>query len=317
MSTTHLHSLLGQTMGTTWSVRLRLPGEHDLHALHDGVQARLDSIVAQMSTWWSSSDISRYNHAPAGSWHRLPEDFGNVLHCALDIARRSGGTFDPTVGPLVAAWGFGADAGPRAVPAPEPLAQARARVGWQRIQTTIEPLLLLQPGDLHLDFSAIAKGYAVDCVLAHLRDQQVPAALVEIGGELAGYGRKADGQCWQVLVEASPDDADNDDDPLLLALDGVAVATSGLHWHQFEQQGQSFSHTIDPRSGRPVLDAPAAVTVICQQAMQADAWATALTVMGMQAGLAFAQSQGLAARFVASDAGTPAMATTAFNAFVS
>jgi thiamine biosynthesis lipoprotein len=127
----------------------------------------------------------------------------------------------------------------------------------------------------------------------------IGAALIEVGGELYGYGRKPDGAAWQVLVEASPDECPTEaGDPCVVALDGIAVATSGDHWHAFEQQGTRYSHTLDPRTGKPVEHAPAAVTVIADDAMHADAWATALTVMGVDSGYEFAQSRNLAARFV-------------------
>ena len=151
-----------------------------------------------------------------------------------------------------------------------------------------------------LDLSAIAKGYGVDVVAGLLRGRGIDAGLIEVGGELYGYGRKADGQPWRVLVESSPDEeADSEGlEPRVLALEGMAVATSGDRWHAYAQDGHRDSHTIDPRSGEPVTDAAAAVTVIAADAMRADAWATALTVLGPQQGLALANAHGLAARFV-------------------
>ena len=151
-----------------------------------------------------------------------------------------------------------------------------------------------------LDLSAIAKGYGVDVVTDLLRRRGIEAALVEVGGELYGYGRKADGTPWRVLVESSPDEeADSEGlEPRVLALDGLAVATSGDRWHAYAQGGRRYSHTIDPRSGEPVTDAAAAVTVVATDAMHADAWATALTVMGASVGYAFATEHELAARFL-------------------
>ena len=141
----------------------------------------------------------------------------------------------------------------------------------------------------------------MDLVARHLRTKGIPAALVEVGGELYGYGRKPDDSPWQVLVEATPDpqDENEEENPArVIALESMAVATSGDHWHAFEQQGMRYSHTLDPRTGHPVQHAPASVTVIAVDAMHADAWATALTVMGGEAGFSFAESRGLAARFV-------------------
>jgi FAD:protein FMN transferase len=284
-------------MGTTWQAKLVAPRSRDLHPLHAGIQTQLDAVVAQMSTWEANSDISRFNIAPAGTSVPLPALFARVLHCALDIARRSHGAFDPTVGPLVALWGFGAQAQAQRVPDAGRLTATRERCGWQRL--LMQGSDLVQPGGLELDLSAIAKGFAVDLVSTWLRGQGITAALVEVGGELHGYGLKPDGQPWRVLVESEPEvDAANDHPPRVLSLDNLAVATSGDRWHHYDAAGVQYSHTLDPRSGTPVTRAAAAVTVVAEDAMHADGWATALTVMGPEAGLAFATEHDLCARFV-------------------
>jgi thiamine biosynthesis lipoprotein len=295
-----LATLGGQTMGTTWSARLAIPSHLDLHRLHALLQGELDRVVAQMSTWEASSALCHYNRAAAGSWQVLPEDFARVMAAALRIARDSEGAFDPTVGALVHAWGFGAGGGTPALPPEQTLQQARARPRWSQLALRGQPLALLQPGAVQLDLSAIAKGYAVDLLLHALGRRGIDDALVEVGGELAGRGRKPDGTPWRVLVETGADEQA----PLparVLALDGLAVATSGDRWHRFEHDGVRYGHTLDPRSGRPVPQA-AAVTVVMHSAMEADAWATALTVMGAEAGLRFAQAQQMAARLVVASA---------------
>lgn len=306
-----VHTLYGETMGTRWRVCLVAGARVSLPPLHDAVQAALDAVVAQMSTWEAGSDINRYNRAQAGTWQPLPPAFFDVLRCALDIARASGGAYDPTVGPLVDLWGFGATGQGLRVPADDEIEAVRAHIGWQRIALRDDPPAVLQPGDAALDLSAIAKGHGVDAVAACLRERGVASALVDVGGELAGFGHKPDGTPWRVLVEASPDA--EDDAPCVLPLDGIAVATSGVHWHRFERDGRTYAHTLDPRSGAPVERAPAAVTVVADDAMHADAWATALTVMGFEDGFAFAAAHGLAARFVAAEGGESRM-TPAFEA---
>lgn len=299
-SQSDIATLGGHTMGTRWSVKLLVPRSRDLHPLHAGIQGELDRVVAQMSTWEAASDISRYNRAAAGSWHRLPDDFWNVLNTAYEIAQRSDGAFDPSIGPLVALWGFGAQAGAQRVPDAAQRAEVAGRCGWHRLQLDAQAQAALQPGALQLDLSAIAKGYGVDLVSRWLRHNGVEAALVDVGGELLGYGRKPDGQPWRVLVESAPEeDAGADYPPRVLALDDLAIATSGDRWHHFERDGVSYSHTLDPRTQAPVTRAAAAVTVIDREAMRADAWATALTVMGATQGPEFASRHGLAARFVA------------------
>lgn len=305
-----VHALGGESMGTRWQVSLAAAPAADLHALHAGIQATLDIVVAQMSSWEPGSDLCRYNRAPAGSWQALPQPFFDVLRAALRVAEASDGACDPTVAPLVDLWGFGPAGGAGRIPDAAAVAAARTRVGWRRVVLDDAGQRALQAGGVALDLSGIAKGHGVDAVAAWLRAQGVPAALVEVGGELYGYGRKPDGSPWRVLVEAWPDEGDDDDrddlPPCVLALDDRAVATSGDHWHRFAHDGRVFTHSIDPHSGAPVAHAPAAVTVIAEDALHADAWATALTVMGAEAGFAFAQRRGIAARFVVRGGDGPA-----------
>jgi thiamine biosynthesis lipoprotein len=305
-------------MGTSWCVKLVASPRADLHALHAGIQAQLDRVVAQMSTWEADSDISRFNRAVAGTRQVLPPEFFAVLSCALETARDSDGAYDPTIGALVEAWGFGPAQGRKGVPDESELASAQVGPGWQRVSLRPQDMSVLQPGGVQLDLSAIAKGYGVDQVTRHLREVGIGAALTEVGGELYGYGRKPDGGRWRVLAEATPDAEPDDETVCVIALDGVAVATSGDHWHAFEQDGRRYSHTLDPRTGRPVETAAAAITVIADDAMHADAWATALTVMGAEAGYRFAQQRDIAARFVVrSDRGLIETTTDAFRARVS
>ncbi|CAD0322089.1 FAD:protein FMN transferase [Xanthomonas hortorum] len=290
-------TLGGRSMGTTWSAKLIAPRGRDLHPLHACIQAALDRVVAQMSTWEADSDISRYNRAAAGQWQTLPDEFHTVLSAALQIAQASNGAFDPTVGPMVELWGFGASGGRRQVPAADQIALASARCGWQRLQ--LDGMRVRQPGALALDLSGIAKGFGVDCVHRALLRADIDSALIEVGGELFGYGRKPDGSAWRVLVESAPDeDAGAALPPRVLSLDGLAVATSGDRWHRFDAGGIRYAHTFDPRIGTPVPHAPAAVTVLARNAMQADAWATAMTVLGVDAGLAYARTAALAVRFL-------------------
>jgi thiamine biosynthesis lipoprotein len=284
----------GATMGTSWSVRYAAPA--DPGPLRAGIEARLERVVAQMSGWWADSDLSRFNRAPAGSWQALPEDFLAVLRCALATAEASGGAYDPTVGPLVDLWGFGpqpvAGEGP---PRADRLAQAHARVGWRRLR--LDGGNALQPGGLGLDLSGIAKGYAVDLVAEYLEAAGVGSFLVEIGGELRGHGVKPDGTPWWVALERPPGEAAGAAD-LLVALHGLAIATSGEYRRCFQHAGQSYGHTLDPRTGWPVGAAIGSVTVLHPSCMQADALATALAVLGLPAGLEHAAKHGIAALLV-------------------
>jgi thiamine biosynthesis lipoprotein len=295
-------SLGGQTMGTSWSVKLIRPPQLALETIRDGIQRQLDLVIAQMSTWSTSSDLSGYNQAEAGSWHVLPTHFLRVLDCALQIAERSGGAYDPSVGPLVNLWGFGPDPVRSEAPDAASLAQARARCGWQRVRIDRARNALLQPGGLYLDFSSIAKGYAVDLVTEHLRSIGVHSHLVEVGGELRGHGVKAGGQPWWVGLEQPPVPAGSGPGmQSIVALHGLSLATSGDYRRYFEHAGTRYSHTIDPRTARPIAHELASVTVLHADCMSADAWATALMVLGDEDGLALALEAGLAALFVRRD----------------
>lgn len=314
-TTAGISSLGGATMGTTWSAKLVVSPHADLHGLHALCEQQLAMVVAQMSTWEANSDISRFNRAESGQWQRLPAEFHQVLSYALQVAQLSDGAFDPTVGALVGLWGFGAEASEQRIPDDTEFRNANSRAGWQRLLLQEQPPAALQAGGIKLDLSAIAKGFAVDLVAQNLRGEGISAALVEVGGELYAYGCKPDGSPWRVVVEATPDLDDDAEAPRILDLKDLAVATSGDRWHHFDQAGRRYSHTLDPRTGAPVAHAPAAVTVVAAQAMHADAWATALTVMGAKAGLQFAAQHGLAARFVSRGAtGFEETMTDAFKA---
>ncbi|WP_211109867.1 FAD:protein FMN transferase [Azospirillum oleiclasticum] len=293
-----VHALSGRTMGTTWSVKLVPPPGMHVPDLRDGIQARLDRVVAEMSHWDPASDLGRFNRASAGRWQELPEDFAAVLDCALAVARDSGGAYDPTVGPLVDLWGFGPD-GPRdRTPDPAAVEEALARCGWQRLELDRDSRRVYQPGGLRLDLSSIAKGFGVDVVALHLEALGIDSHLVEVGGELRGRGVKPDGMPWWVALETPPDAAVGGAGAAVVALHGLSVATSGDYRRFFEAGGVRYAHTLDPRAGRPVANRLASVTVLHPSCMWADAFATALTVLGPEEGMAFAGDRDLAALFL-------------------
>ncbi|WP_182911920.1 FAD:protein FMN transferase [Sphingomonas cavernae] len=281
-------------MGTSWSVRLVAPPA-GLPDVTPGIERVLDRVVAQMSNWEAGSDISRFNRSPTGAWQLPPPEFMTVLDAALGVARLSGGAFDPAIGALVNLWGFG-PAGPRTAPPEDSaIAEALARSGWTRIEHDMPGLRARRTVAVDLDFSGIAKGFGVDQLSEWLTAQGLSHHLVEIGGELRGSGLKPDGQPWWIDLEAPPGLG------LQLnrvALHGLSVATSGDYRRWFEHDGARHAHSLDPRTGRPIANGVASVTVLHPSCTMADAWATALTVLGAEAGLALAEKQGLAATFV-------------------
>jgi thiamine biosynthesis lipoprotein len=301
----------GRSMGTSWSVRLVAAPDDACAHLQQGLQQQLDMVVAEMSHWEADSNLGRFNRAGEGSWQALPPAFFDVLSFAMDVGSASGGAYDPCAGALVNLWGFGPhgrfDQPDFVRPTGAQIAEAVARLGARPVRLEHEGRRALQPGGVQLDLSSVAKGYSVDRLAYYLKTQGVQHYLVEVGGELRGAGVKPDGQPWWVALEEIGDavpapSPDASPAELVLALHGLSVATSGDYRRYFELDGQRYSHTIDPRSGMPIANDLASVTVVHAQCMAADAWSTALTVLGREQGLRMAERQGLAARFVARDA---------------
>ena len=294
-----IHRLSGQTMGTSWSLNLPNPDFLELQPVRALVQSVLDEVIAQMSNWESDSAISRFNNAPAGSWHALPAEFAQVLGAALQWAERSGGALDPTMGALVSLWGFGPRAEPLTQHSGERPAAAQiddllrtsgyGKLQWKAGQSRIE-----QSGGLKLDLSGIAKGFAVDWVVQRLQEAGWSSGLLEIGGELRSWGEKLNGGAWQIQL-GSQGDASNA--PLVVAVKNASFATSGDWWHHFFADGKRYSHTLDPRTGWPIKHQLASVTVHHEACMHADALATVLTVLGVEQGMAFAEAHEVAAVF--------------------
>lgn len=300
----------GETMGTVWSVKVTTPpAAFDGPVVRQALEARLRDVCAQMSHWDTGSALMRFNRAEAGSWHTLAPHFQRVMRCALEAARLSDGACDPAAGHWVQRWGFGGfdrhDQPGFTMPDEAELLRLAERHPrhWQDLRWSDDGVQLLQPGGVQLDLGAIAKGFAVDLLSETLSASGFTHHLVEIGGELRGEGMKPDGQPWWVELElpsALMRDADEGRfDAPVLALHGLSVATSGDYRKGFPSpDGRWLSHTIDPRQGRPVRHGLASVTVLHPQCMWADAWSTALSVLGLDEGLDLADRLRLPAFFV-------------------
>lgn len=279
----------GETMGTRWRVRLALPAGTEPATIQRAVQTRLDGIVAQMSHWEPSSLLCSFNSAENGSWTHLPSDFAQVVACALRIAEASDGAFDPAGGRLTDAWGLG----PRKTmtpPSKTDLDEALAHSGWLQLAFDAETNRLRQPGGIWLDLSGIAKGFAADAVALTLSGFYIYHALIEVGGEFVGRGVRPDGDPWWVDME-TPEQFELPS--LRVALHQLAVATSGDYVRG--------AHTLNMASGLPAIHETTAVSVIHVSCMEADAWATALTVLPPDRAKVLAEKNGLAVRLVARD----------------
>lgn len=289
-------TLNGPSMGTRWSASLDADARVDVTALRQDLAAAVQQVDAQMSPWKPDSDLMRLNRAPVDTWVDLPAELTAVLACALDIHRLSAGAFDPGVGALVDAWGFGA-----VRDAPDAVAIHNARQG--RRPPTHACLELDQAAGrarkhapLQLDLCGIAKGYAVDRMAAVLQRHGVPHALAALDGELRALGCQASGAPWAVALE-QPEAGRRTVHGVIELMD-LAVATSGDYRRYLQVGDARLAHSMDARRAAPVNNAVASVTVLARSCMQADAWATALLVAGSSEGLAMAQRMGLEALFL-------------------
>jgi len=274
-------------MGTSWSLLAVSPPAETTN----GVRAAFDRVVAQMSQWDTQSDLSRFNRAAPGLWHHIPDEFAYVVESALGIARASGGAFDAGLGRLTEAWGFGSVGPIEAVP--EQLGASDRTIDFDPATRCIR-----RGEGAALDLSGIAKGYGVDLAAEWLLGAGVRHFLLEVGGELRGEGMRPDGQPWWVDVEMPPTSSIP---PWRMALHDLSVATSGNYRRGFMADGRHYSHSFDPVTGRPIANGVLSVTVLHRRCMMADGWATALTVLGAEAGIGLADDLELAACIVAGD----------------
>jgi len=311
-----VYELSGQTMGTSFSIKLVTPGEEmpDKSLLQRDVTDVLERIDDRMSTWQPDSELSLFNSNPSTDWINVSAEFCAVIEAALDVSSFTSGAFDITVGPLVNLWGFGpTDTGHMRPPADALIEATRQRVGFEQLSTDCDvPAVRKAQADVYLDLSGYAKGYAVDQVAGLLDEREFTNYLVEIGGELRMRGKNASNQDWAIAVE-KPVDTERAVQTIVRMSDR-AMATSGDYRNFFEFEGQRYSHTIDSRTGRPVAHNAAAVTIVSGSAALADALATALLVLGPDEGFDFAEQKQIAAFFLLRDnAGIEEKATTQFK----
>ncbi len=309
------YELSGNTMGTTFSVKLVAPSaplQRDV--LQEQIVATLERVENLASTYRDLSELSIFNANRSTDWIASSPEFCEVIETALKVSRSTGGAFDITVGPFVNLWGFGPDGDVRHPPTQEQIDSAASRVGYERLQTDCTvPAIRKDRDDVYVDLSGWAKGYAVDRIAELLNDNELADYLVEIGGEMRLRGHNADNLDWAVAIEAPVDSMRAAQ--TILRLTDQGVATSGDYRNYFEHEGTRYSHTIDARSGRPVSHALAAVTVIDQSAAFADGMATALLVLGPEAGPALAEKLGVAGYFlVRGHTGVEELTTSLFDA---
>ena len=288
----------GSTMGTYYRVAIESPGsEIPFSQIADEIEALLADINRQMSTYDPDSEISRFNQSDSLDWFPVSPNTAHVVEKSLAISRQTGGAFDVTVGPLVNLWGFGPAGRRDTIPSAREIEEARNRVGFAHLEARSSPPAIKKGiGELYVDLSAIAKGFAVDQISDYLSSIGMGTYLVDIGGELRARGTKADSTPWRVAIERPQ--LNRGSVQRIVSLSEGAIATSGDYRNFFEIDGVRYSHEIDPVKARPITHSVASVTVLTNDCTMADAWSTALMILGPDAGYQLALQEQLAALFI-------------------
>lgn len=288
----------GTTMGTYWRARVVEADALSPQRAEALIRAALANVVACMSPWEPDSDLGRYRTAAAGTWVPLRTHTSTVLNRALEVAALCGGCYDPTIGRLTDALGFGpTDISRATIPGTAEAEQARTATGHARVQLDLANSRVYQPGGYELDLCSIAKGYAVDLALAQLVAAGVRSCFVEIGGEARGLGCKPDGQPWWCQIE--PPVAATDTIPVTVAAaSDLALATSGNCLRKRVLPEGELGHIVNPLPDQSLPPGLETVTILAPTCMEADVFATALFLLGPEKGCALATELGLAALFV-------------------
>lgn len=294
------HRFSGPTMGTWYNVKIIAPlSQDECTRIAKALEDTLEEINQLMSTYVPDSELSLLNAHTAEVPFSLSAKTRTVFSYALQVSQESDGAFDVTVGPLVNAWGFGPNT-PDTPPTDSEIATLLERVGFQKLVLDEEAgTISKKRADLYCDLSAIAKGYAVDAMAQVLESMGKNNFMVEIGGEIVVRGYNAQKEPWRIAIE----------EPLtetralhcVLPLQDIALATSGDYRNFVEVDGKRLSHAIDPKTGTPIFHELASVSVLHESCALADAYATAILVLGAEKGLAFAESQNLAVLMLVHD----------------
>ncbi len=299
-----IHTLLGETMGTTYQVLFRGELPNGIEEVQKRIDSKLQEINDAMSTWKEDSEISKINRAPAGEWIPISKQLYPVLKTSLDLSRKTGGAFDITVGPIANLLGFGPTK-PATLPTPHELEEASHRVGYLNLEIESQRIEKKIP-DMYLDVSGIAPGYGVDALATVLREYGITHYSVEIGGEVAVQGTRGKKAPWVVGIEKPLKESSPYSELIhSVSMTHGALATSGTYRTFKKYQGGEISHIIDPRSGKPTQTDLVSVTVYAPTCMEADGIATALMVLGVEEGMLWVEKQeGIEALFIRAKVGS-------------
>ena len=286
-------ALTGRALGTTWTVKFLQPAPPlNPATLTARISATLERLEQQFSTYRPNSELSRFNLARTTDWITVSPELARVATDCRALSVLTGGAFDATIFPLVDLWGFGPQRRSGPPPSAAEISAARARTDFRRLESRAAPPALRKTSaDLAADFSSMAKGFAADTVAAQLSALGSTDHYVQIGGDIATAGPRP----WRVAIEQPAGSA-----PLAHVFDlaGQSLSTSGDAHNSFTHAGRRYGHILDPRTGEPVASPLASVSVIAPTCAQSSARATALFVLGPDAGFALAVRERWSALFL-------------------
>ena len=285
----------GSVMGTTYSITVH----SEVNAQNIFLEATdiIDQVNQEMSTYIEDSLISKINRTEIGEWINVSEDFLNVLVYASALCSKSDGLYDVSIGKLVNIWGFG----PKLIeksPTDEQLEYLSSQIGCDSTQIDIKSSSVKRNRDIALDFSSIAKGFAIDKVFKFLMKQELKGFFIELGGEIRSTKYKSNQQPWKAGVINPMEPQKIIHTFLSSDYESFAMATSGDYMNVRIYEGQEKSHTINPKSGLPSSYSKKSITVISDSGMKADALATTLNVMPLDRAIQYANTNKIMALFV-------------------
>lgn len=288
----------GQTMGTTYNIVVIPSPEAKLENLQKKIENSLKEVNSHLSNWDPNSEISHFNISKDTTPFTISSMMVKVLETANAVNKKSLGFFDITLSPLIDLWGFGPKTMKSRLPSEKQIQDALAKVGQNtklKLDRDAKTLLKTNP-DTQINLSAIAKGFGVDEVARTLTKNNINNFMVEIGGELYARGKKPNGEKWKIGIEKP--DASGKEIQLIVKLSNLAMATSGDYRNYFEKNGRRYSHILNAKTGHPFTHKTVSVTVIANNTMLADAWATALLTLGKTKGMEIAKQNDLAVFFI-------------------
>ncbi|PTQ89750.1 FAD:protein FMN transferase [Agitococcus lubricus] len=302
-----------------WAAKIdTLPSQVNAQQLQQELQVSLDKANKVLSTYQNDTELMKFNRSPIGQWQQLSPMLLNSIQTSLTVSAATQGVYDVTVGALVDLWGFGKQAVPTHTPSQAEINQARQKVGWQSVLLNLQTHQAQRQKEVFLNLSSLGEGVGVDELEKVLAKYQVNSYMLSVAGTLKTQGLKPNGQTWQIAVE-KPDGSGLPERILALGQQQTVVSTSGSYRNYHEIDGVRYSHTIDPRTAKPIQHKTVSTTVVFnhQKAAYADAWATALNALGAEEGLPLAEQLHIAVYFlVKTETGFKEVYSTAFKPYI-